>query len=255
MGMSAATQASLFQPFFRAAEARGIPGHGLGLALSRRLAQVLGGDLVLVSSAPGRGSTFRLTVPAPEPCGEVPKVESDRRRPARRDGQALAGLRLLVAEDHDDLRAALALLLGSAGAEVEMVTDGTAALAKMVSGPPLRQELAAVREATLRIEDNLVVEDNLAENLWYFYKLEDLMKVKLADIHQLNPITPESGARYRRVPYALSVTGSYAHVASFLRALETGPHLANMTFFSFKRKEPMGSTITLELNLELLGAK
>jgi len=135
VGIAAQDQLRLFQPFARArASAHAPDGHGLGLALSRRLAQVLGGDLVLVSSAPGRGSTFRLTVPAPEPCDEVPKVESDRRRPARRDGQALAGLRLLVAEDHDDLRAALALLLGSAGAEVEMVTDGTAALAQALAG-------------------------------------------------------------------------------------------------------------------------
>ena len=134
--------------------------------------------------------------------------------------------------------------------------DGAAALEKMVSGPPLRQELAAVREATLRIEDNLVIEDNLAENLWYFYKLEDQTKVKLLDIHQLNTITPESGALYRRVPYSLTIAGTYAQTASFLRALETGSHLANITFFSFKRHEAEGpGVVTLDLNLELLGKK
>jgi signal transduction histidine kinase len=36
--------------------------HGLGLSVSRRLAQLLGGD-VTVASTPGRGSRFRLRLP------------------------------------------------------------------------------------------------------------------------------------------------------------------------------------------------
>ena len=62
MGMSADTQGKLFQPFFRSPETRGIPGHGLGLATTRRLVEAHAGTLLL-RSAPGAGT--RVTVRFP----------------------------------------------------------------------------------------------------------------------------------------------------------------------------------------------
>jgi signal transduction histidine kinase len=62
IGMSAETQAKLFQPFFRAPEARGLPGHGLGLATTRRLVDAHGGTL-LVRSEPGSGTRVRVRFP------------------------------------------------------------------------------------------------------------------------------------------------------------------------------------------------
>lgn len=59
LGMSPETQARLFQPFFRAPEVRGLPGHGLGLATTRRLVEAHGGTLK-VRSSPGAGT--RVTV-------------------------------------------------------------------------------------------------------------------------------------------------------------------------------------------------
>jgi heavy metal sensor kinase len=55
----------LFRPFFRSADARrrGIAGVGLGLAVAARLAKAFGGDLS-ATSEPGRGSSFRLRLPA-----------------------------------------------------------------------------------------------------------------------------------------------------------------------------------------------
>ncbi|PTL82186.1 ATP-binding protein [Vitiosangium sp. GDMCC 1.1324] len=62
VGMSQETQTKLFQPFFRAPETREIPGHGLGLATTKRLVDAHGGAL-LVRSAPGEGT--RVTVRFP----------------------------------------------------------------------------------------------------------------------------------------------------------------------------------------------
>jgi signal transduction histidine kinase len=61
-GMSAATQASLFQPFFRAPEVRSLPGHGLGLATARRVVEAHGGSLV-VRSEEGKGTQVSARFP------------------------------------------------------------------------------------------------------------------------------------------------------------------------------------------------
>lgn len=61
-GINAARQAELFQPFSRAgAEASGIEGSGMGLFVSRRFVEAMGGRLELASSPP-QGTTVRLTL-------------------------------------------------------------------------------------------------------------------------------------------------------------------------------------------------
>lgn len=64
IGISADDQDRLFAPFMRLNPLNGkYPGTGLGLYLSRKLTtEVLAGDLT-VASAPGRGSTFTITIP------------------------------------------------------------------------------------------------------------------------------------------------------------------------------------------------
>ncbi|MGH2941821.1 MAG: ATP-binding protein [Solirubrobacteraceae bacterium] len=72
-GLSREQLEKIFEPFERlGAEQRNIEGTGLGLALSRRLAEAMGATLD-VHSEPGRGSTFSIrlaVVPAPEPVEE-----------------------------------------------------------------------------------------------------------------------------------------------------------------------------------------
>ena len=66
-GLSPAQQARLFQPFERAgAEQTGIPGSGIGLALSRRIAEMMDGELGLHSTQ-DQGSQFWLILPRFEP--------------------------------------------------------------------------------------------------------------------------------------------------------------------------------------------
>ena len=65
IGLTAEQQAKLFQDFTQADSltARRYGGTGLGLALSRRLARMMGGD-VTVASEPGKGSVFTVRMPA-----------------------------------------------------------------------------------------------------------------------------------------------------------------------------------------------
>ena len=63
IGLDAVQQARLFEPFSQAdsSTTRRYGGTGLGLSIVRRLAQLMGGD-VMVDSAPGEGSTFTVTL-------------------------------------------------------------------------------------------------------------------------------------------------------------------------------------------------
>ncbi|MCP3162828.1 sensor histidine kinase [Myxococcus qinghaiensis] len=55
IGMGPGTMASLFQPFFRAPEVRSLPGHGLGMATTKRVVEAHGGTLT-VRSEEGKGT-------------------------------------------------------------------------------------------------------------------------------------------------------------------------------------------------------
>jgi signal transduction histidine kinase len=72
MGISAIDQTHLFSAFHRSSnpDALSIPGTGLGLAISRRIVELHGGD-ILVQSALGEGSCFRVRLPV----GDRPRVE------------------------------------------------------------------------------------------------------------------------------------------------------------------------------------
>ena len=71
IGMTPEQLGRLFQEFSQAEAGtyRNYGGTGLGLAVSRKLAHILGGD-VLVESTPGAGSTFTFTVPREVPTAE-----------------------------------------------------------------------------------------------------------------------------------------------------------------------------------------
>ena len=123
IGIDEATQARLFRPFTQAdsSMSRRYGGTGLGLVISRKLAEALGGDLS-VESAPGSGSTFRfwarfgtaagLAVPGEEDVGPLPSLRG----------------RVLVVEDDRTNQRVIALYLKRLGVDHELAEDGEQAV-------------------------------------------------------------------------------------------------------------------------------
>ncbi|RBH52121.1 hypothetical protein C3F00_032750, partial [Pseudomonas sp. MWU13-2860] len=90
VGIAAADQASLFQPFFQAGEGRGkAGGAGLGLPICLQLAVLMGGDIDVVSE-PGLGSSFTLRLPLSPEAGAVAPLLARRLIPVCAPVPALA---------------------------------------------------------------------------------------------------------------------------------------------------------------------
>ena len=133
-GISDSERELLFRPFSQGdhVSSHRYGGTGLGLSLSRKLARLLGGDLVLARSQPGRGSEFCLTVPVGAverqtwindftcdfTCGV--RGEAGAKDPGQ---QVLRGQRVLVIDDSDDNLVLIRLMLESAGAKVETASN------------------------------------------------------------------------------------------------------------------------------------
>ncbi|MCA9259363.1 MAG: CHASE domain-containing protein [Planctomycetales bacterium] len=143
VGMSKEQQRELFTPFSQAdtSTARRFGGTGLGLHISKRLANMLGGDVSIVASAPGVGSRFRVTI-QPQTTGpsefvtirpQFGETESD--EGPERDEQAatLEDCRVLLAEDGPDNQRLIAHVLRKAGASVELADNGQIALEKTLA--------------------------------------------------------------------------------------------------------------------------
>jgi PAS domain S-box-containing protein len=137
IGIAADQQAAIFEAFTQidASPTRRHGGAGLGLAISARLVELMGGRLRL-DSRPGRGARFWFELVlgraasrrGPDRAAAEPRPATDHVAPAERP------LRVLLAEDNPINQRVATSMLEQRGHAVEVVADGRAALAAVLRG-------------------------------------------------------------------------------------------------------------------------
>ncbi len=131
IGMSEEFQKHLFEPFAQegVAERTSFGGTGLGMPITKRLVEVMGG-IITFTSKQGVGTTFMIELPF-EVCEDGGFEEEE-----SAELPSLEGVRVLLAEDNE-LNAEIAeFVLGQAGVEAELAVNGREALEMFEESEP-----------------------------------------------------------------------------------------------------------------------
>ena len=146
IGIAAQDLKKLFQSFSQLDDTptRKYGGSGLGLTISKRLCQAMGGDMWVESDGVGKGSTFSFTIKAFEskaaadPTGrpskkmKIPSQRSAFQPPPPPKTDVLSGKKVLLLEPHDMVRKVLADAMATWGVQCSAVSSEEAALACLV---------------------------------------------------------------------------------------------------------------------------
>jgi signal transduction histidine kinase/ActR/RegA family two-component response regulator len=125
IGFDEDVRARLFQRFEQAdlSIRKRYGGTGLGLVICRSLVGSMGG-VIDVRSAPAEGSCFTLTLP----LGRTSLSDQDETADQDDDDVSLAGVRILLAEDHPTNQKVIELIIGMVEADLTIVENGRLAL-------------------------------------------------------------------------------------------------------------------------------
>jgi signal transduction histidine kinase/ActR/RegA family two-component response regulator len=139
VGMTPEQTQRIFQAFSQgdASTTRSFGGTGLGLVISKRLAEMLNGDITIVETQPGAGTTFRLTLSlGSQEDAKMVTVQNGTSRLIKARAplsqnislDQLAGCRILLAEDGLDNQRLIAFVMQKSGAQIVTVENGQLAV-------------------------------------------------------------------------------------------------------------------------------
>jgi PAS domain S-box-containing protein len=129
IGMTPEQQHRLFQKFTQADQGhmRRFGGTGLGLTISKNLAELMDGDVWLEHSAPGLGTTMGCRVK----LGKLPQSEAYKEQLLEQADPRLKGLRILLVDDNKASRQILSEILHQFRLEVDTLADGATAIERL----------------------------------------------------------------------------------------------------------------------------
>jgi PAS domain S-box-containing protein len=135
-GLTEEQKTRLFEPFTQAdnTTTRQFGGTGLGLALSKRLSEALGGTITIDKFEKDRGCTFIVSFVAMVGKEELVKVDSSSDCFCPSKNLPLKGMHVLFADDSPDNQFLIEHFLKINGAEVSLASDGSEAVDKALAG-------------------------------------------------------------------------------------------------------------------------
>lgn len=141
IGIETGKASTLFKPFTQvdSSTSRKFGGTGLGLALSRQLAQAMGGNVWIENSDLESGSTFAFEISAvmDEASGmldDISVTEQEFDQTKSEVSENLSGMNVLLAEDSEDNQVLIRYFLEQAGAHVEITDNGQKAYDLAMAG-------------------------------------------------------------------------------------------------------------------------
>lgn len=139
-GIDTAFLPHVFEPFRQGVSRSMRSGLGLGLTIVRELIELHGGTVVAESAGPGQGATFTVTLPL--------HFESETEDPGS-GVLRLPGVRVLIAEDDEEIAGSLRAILGDTGCAVHIVRRGSDFVAELLDWQPQ----VVVCDVSMRDED------------------------------------------------------------------------------------------------------
>ncbi|MDR1566448.1 MAG: response regulator [Treponema sp.] len=136
IGISEEQQRRLFNPFQQAdsSTSRNFGGTGLGLVISKRIVEMMGGGIWIESEA-GKGSIFAFTVRMKEGSSEALEVSKANEILLQDAENLFKGRRVLLAEDVDINREIVLTLLEPTGIEIDCAENGAEAVELFTADP------------------------------------------------------------------------------------------------------------------------
>ncbi|MDQ1060391.1 PAS domain S-box-containing protein [Arthrobacter globiformis] len=134
-GMSEDDVERLFKPFVRLDQSASIEGSGLGLALSRRLVEEMGGSLGIEHTAPGEGSTFYVDMPL-APAPEEDLDTSAPKKDAVDTSDAAHATILQIEDTYANIRLVENIISGMGGLNLISATSGESGVALAQDNAP-----------------------------------------------------------------------------------------------------------------------
>ena len=127
----------------------------------------------------------------------------------------------------------------------------------LIFGRDLETNLKQLEDAQKLLSATLIDPDNIIENQQYFFGFERIDGLHIVDPTQMDTIR-DKDATMSLTSFKIQATGSWANIAAFFYALQTGPHLVRVTSLDLDKLRQTSTDTTPEqisatLEVQVLG--